>query len=333
MNPAKIVSIRSAGYLVALAAIIVIPLLLPSYPLYIINFIVVFAIAGMGLNILMGMTGMISIGHAALLGIGAYTSALLTMRAGVPILVSIPAAGIVTALTGLLLGIPSLRMGGFYFAIVTMIFGVAVEKAIKLAKGFTEGAKGLWVPPAEIAGFQFNTDHRFYFLVMSVLVLCALMAWRITKSRSGRAWLAMRESEVAAQCMGINIVRYKLLVFVVSAFITGIAGALFAHLTGYICALAFSTWISIMLVGLVVIGGMGSVIGGSIVGSVVIFGVPEILGGTGPVTNLIYGIVMILAMIFYPRGVVGGVRLLGAKVASFTGRIRPNTRDEGPSIN
>jgi branched-chain amino acid transport system permease protein len=291
-------------------ALVLIPTQLNSYYIFVLNSIGVFAIVGIGYNLLAGMSGLLSIGHQGFFAIGAYTAGLLALKLGLPFIFTIPAAGFITAITGLLLGFPSLRMTGFYLAISTLVFGIAVVKTLKLWKGLTFGAGGFYVPEPRLGSLVLNTDLELYYLIMGCLVLLALAARNIVKSGTARAWLAIRDNETAASCMGINIGKYKLLVFVVSAFYTGIGGALYAYLVSAINPGVFHLWMGIFFVAMVVLGGTGAPVGGAIVGSIFLYGLPELLRPLREIQYLVFGVAIILAMLFMPGGVWGAIGML-----------------------
>ena len=220
----KTVLVATLLFLAALAAL---PFWVGDYTLYIVNLIAIHAIVAIGLNILMGYTGQISLGHAGFFAIGAYTCVLLMTKSGVPFFIALPAAGFVSALFGFLLGLPSLRLEGPYLAIATLAFGMAVTQIIS-HWDFTGGHMGIQAPRMSLGGFVAKTSAQQYAVIMTVTVLLTVAALNLLKTRVGRAFVAIRDSEIAAEAMGINLTWYKTLAFAVSAFYTGIAGALMA---------------------------------------------------------------------------------------------------------
>lgn len=244
-----------------------------------------------------------SIGHQGFFAIGAYTAGLLAIKLNIPFVVTIPAAGILTGITGLILGFPSLRMTGFYLAISTLVFGVAVIKVLKLWKGLTFGAGGFYVPEPHLGGLVLDSDLKMYYLIITILFILSLVARNIARTRTARAWLAIRDNETAAVCMGINLARFKLLVFVVSAFYTGTAGALYGYLISAINPGIFHLWMGIFFVTMVVIGGTGAPVAGAILGAAFLYGLPEFLVPLQEVQYLVFGILIVLAMMFMPGGI------------------------------
>lgn len=242
------------------------------------SFVMIFAIAGIGLMLLTGFTGLVSLGHAAFLGIGAYAHAWF-FEHGVPFIVSIPMAGAVAAIVGIAFAVPALRMTGIYLAIATLVFAVIVEQVLINWESVTGGFAGFPVPDAVMFGLDvspISSPAAFYYLTLGVLVVVLLGAINLLRSPTGRAMIAIRDSEVSAQSMGINIAKYKTISFGLSTFITGVAGALMAHKIGYLAPDAFNIIESIRLLLMIVIGGLGS-LHGAIIGAVIVGLLPQLL--------------------------------------------------------
>ena len=202
------------------------PLLANDYILYIANMIGISVIAAVGLNILTGFTGQISLGHAAFAGIGGYTSAILITKAGLSFWLSLPIAGGVAACAGLVIGIPSLRVKGLYLCIATLAAQFICEYIFIHWESMTQGVRGINLPPPQLGSFVINTEKRYYFLTLILVILAVGFARNLVRSRVGRAFVAIRDRDLAAEIMGISLFRYKLTAFALSSFYAGIAGAL-----------------------------------------------------------------------------------------------------------
>jgi len=294
-------------------------LIAENYFIYLINLAAIATIGSLGLNLLTGFTGQISIGHAGFLAIGAYSSAILTSKCSFPFLIALPVAGAITTVAGLLVGIPSLRLKGLYLAITTFAFGFIVEHVANSWSSLTNGSQGMVVPPVEIFGVTFDTDRRFFFIVFPITAGAIIIARNLIRSKPGRAWIAIRDQDIAAQAIGISLLWYKLSSFAVSSFYAGIAGALFAHYLMYIGPGHFELLVSVQYLAMIIVGGLGSVLG-SIFGAIFMTLLPEILKflpdllrGSYPVIverfadiNLIlYGLIIILFILKEPKGLYG----------------------------
>src|SRR5881628_3916127 len=224
----------------------------------------------MGLNLLSGYTHQLSFGHSGFLAIGAYTTALLGLHGGgLPAPLALLGAGVVTAAVGVALGLPCLRLEGLYLTMATLAFGFVVIEAILNLDWLTRGNDGLRVPAARLGPWALATDTARYYLVVAVAALLIVAAANISRTRTGRALLAVRESEIAAQASGIHLAAYKTLAFVVSAFYTGVAGGLFALVIGFLSPDSFDVFLSVDFVAMIIVGGLGSILG-SVVGAAVI---------------------------------------------------------------
>jgi len=290
------------------------PLVLSKYLVFILNLLAVYVLVAIGLNFVMGYTGQISTGHAAFLALGAYFTAICATRASsLPFYVLLPMAGCFAGLVGFLLGIPILRLRGFYIAMVTLAFGAVVSEIALQWSSLTHGDDGLRVPSAFLGTFVFDSDKRLFYLIQPVTILLILAARNIVSTRVGRAFLAIRQSETAAQTLGINLSWYKTSAFALSAFYTGVAGALFAYAMTHITPDSFSLSTSIDFIAMIVIGGMGSIFG-SIIGAVILTAIQQLLGSLAEVQMLVFGIALIVFMIFMPRGISGALRSWRAAV-------------------
>ncbi len=251
-----------------LLVLLMLPLMVKSYHLFIINQMLINIIIVLGLNILVGNTGQISLGHAGFVAIGSYTTVLLMMKMSIPFPFALVIAGFTAAAFGLLLGIPALRLEGPYLAIATLGFGLSVTVIIGRLEAFG-GHMGLVVPKLHVGSFVLNTSEEIYFMVLGLTVLSTLFARSLIKSRIGRAFHAIRDSDIAASTVGVDLVRYKTLSFAISAFFAGIAGGLWAFILGFIHPGLYNLYLSIYLLAMVVVGGLGTVTG-SILGAIVV---------------------------------------------------------------
>ena len=256
-----------------------------------------------GLNILVGYTGQISLGHAGFFAIGAYTQALLIGKAGFHWAMALPFAGLVAAVFGFLLALPALRLTGPYLAIATLGFGMAVTQIIGHAK-FFGGRMGLRVPELAVVEGTLTTEQWNYLIIIPITVLMTIAAVNLMKSRVGRAMVAVRDSDIAAEAMGINLLITKSLAFGVSAFYTGIAGALMAHRLTFINPEGFNLLMSIEFLAMVVVGGLGSILG-SVLGAVLLTILPVALSAVRHIPDIVYGGIMMLVIMVEPLGLRG----------------------------
>ncbi len=295
---------------VALAA----PLGLDTFYLGEFALVYIWAIAGVGLMLLVGYTGLVSLGHAAFLAIGAYSHAVL-LEQGVPFFVSVPLATTFCAVVGYIVGLPALRMTGIYLAVATLAFERIAAWVIEHWESVTGGHFGMRVPEAQVFGLPLDTPVTFYYLCLVVLALCLLSAMNLLRSPTGRAFIAVRDSEISAQSMGIDLARTKCSAFAISAGFTGLAGSLFAHKIGYLAPDAFTVQTSIQLLLMVVVGGLGSlhgVIYGAIflglLPQVIAFGRDVLPSAIGEIPGLepgLFGLILVLFLIFEPLGIYG----------------------------
>jgi branched-chain amino acid transport system permease protein len=296
---------QNTAWFIAVILLLILPLFLGKYTVFLLSLLAVYALVSLGLNLLMGYTGQIAAGHAGFLAIGAYFTALVSANVEwLPCFVTLFLAGIFSGIIGFLLGIPILRLKGFYIAMATLAFGVVVSEVILQWSSITGGDDGFSVPTATIAGFAFDSDFKLFYLIVSVTIILTILAKNLVKGYIGRAFIALRESEIAAQTIGIDLAKYKTIAFAISAFYTGVAGGLFAYLITFLSPDAFTIELSIDFIAMIVIGGMGSILG-SIIGAVILTGMQQVLAGLLDLQILIFGISLIVFMIFMPRGVSG----------------------------
>lgn len=295
-------------------SVLTLPLLLDRFYLGELSLVFIYAIAGIGLMLLVGYTGLVSLGHAAFLAIGAYAHAYLLSR-GWPLPVSILSATLLTALVGGVVGLPALRMTGIYLAVATLAFAIIVEEILVDWESVTGGFRGMSVPPPRFAGLRLDDPGSYYYLCLAILLLGMLAALNLLRSPTGRAMRAIRDSEISAQAMGIHLAYTKSLAFAISAGFTGLAGALFAHKIGYLAPDAFTLLTSIQLLLMVVVGGLGS-LHGVIYGAIFIGllpqaialmrdGLPEKVAQIPGLEPGIFGLILVLVLLYEPLGIYG----------------------------
>lgn len=296
----------------------VIPFISSAYMLYIINMIGIYAIAAIGLNLLIGYTGQISLGHGAFFGVGAYTAAILATRAGFPFWAALPAAGFMTAAVGMVFGLPSVRLKHLYLCIATLAGQFIIEYVIVQWETLTGGASGIVVANTTLFGLDLGNDRTFFYVIFVCLVFLTWVAVNLVRTRFGRAFIAIRDNDRAAEGMGVPIFQYKLLSFAISSFFAGIGGALYAYYMMCITPEPFNLWLSIEFIAMIIIGGLGS-IPGSVFGAVFIVGLNEVLSlitqylmnigasagaaiTIAPLREFVFGLAIILFIIFEPKG-------------------------------
>ena len=299
-----------------LAFLLLLPLWANPYILYIANLIGIAVVAAVGLNLLTGFTGQISLGHAAFAGVGGYTAAILITKAGFSFWLAFPCAGVMAALAGLIIGIPSLRVKGLYLCIATLAAQFIFEFIFIHWDSMTHGVRGINVPPPAIGSFLINTEKRFYYLTLVTAILTVAYVRNLIRTRTGRAFIAIRDRDLAAELMGINLFRYKLTAFALSSFFAGIAGALWVCFMRIVTPEHFPFHLSIQYLAMVIVGGLGSVLG-SIFGAVFMTLVPELLNVTTgvlkdlvpelgklfiPMKEVVFGSLIVAFLIFEPHG-------------------------------
>jgi branched-chain amino acid transport system permease protein len=294
------------------------PFIVSPYTLYILNIIGIAAIAAVGLNILIGYTGQISLGHGAFFGVGAYAAAILATRLDISFLIAIPAAGIITAAVGMIFGLPSGRLKGLYLTIATLAGQFIIEYVLIQWESLTKGTMGITLPVPEILNWHISGDKAFFFLIFISLVLMTWFAVNIMRSKYGRAFIAIRDNDRAAEGMGIPIFKYKLLSFGISSFYAGFAGALWAYYMVSITTEPFNLGLSVEFIAMVIIGGMGN-IPGAIFGATFITLLNELLRyltvflmnidfviswglNIAPLKEFVFGLAIVLFILFEPRG-------------------------------
>jgi len=278
-----------------------------DYYYTLLNFIGIHTLLVVGLNLLLGYAGQISLGHAAFFGLGAYASGILTATYGLNPWLALVTGLAVSGAAAFLIGIPALKLRGYYLAMATLGFGIIVYIVLNEAQGLTGGPSGLsGIPSLSLAGFALNTPRRLYPLTWITLGLILALSANLVNSRTGRAIRALHDSEAAAESLGVDTFRLKLKIFVWSALYASLAGSLYAHTLNFIAPSSFGFMFSIKLVTMVVLGGMAS-IWGSLLGAGVLTVLPEMLAVFHDFEVVIFGAILMVVMIFLPRGLVRGI--------------------------
>jgi len=329
-------SVQRNWYVLALASALALPVLVPSY-LTDISLLFIYGLCGLSLMVLAGYTGLVSLGHAAFLGIGAYAHVYVVQNLHLPWIVGVVVAAVLTAAVGMIVGIPALRMTGVYLTIATLAFALIIQEVFNQWEHVTGGLRGKAVDKPVIFGVSFATDWAFYFLCLAFLLFGFWLTNNLLRTPTGRAWVSIRDSEIAAQSMGVNLAVYKTMAFAYSAGLMGIAGALFSHKIGFLAPDIFSVLLSIQFLLMVVVGGLGSM-HGALYGAVFVALLPvaisqardsvpvwagQIVGlvgkGAGNATFSavdrfvkqpglepgIFGLILVLFILFEPLGIYG----------------------------
>lgn len=280
---------------------------LSSFIIRVFTMIALYAILGLSLNLITGYTGQVSIGHAGFCAIGGYTSALLNVHFGMTFIFSAICAMIVAGIFGLLIGGPTLRLSGTYLTIATLGFGEIVRMMALNWDWLTGGALGVsGITRPVIFGIELTTfNGGLYYLVLVLLALVSVTIYMIIRSKMGRAFMAIRDDELAATLMGINITNYKITSFVISAMLTGLGGAFYVHMVRFIDPNTFNFDISILIISIVILGGMGTM-KGIYLGAALLISFPEFLRFASEYRFIIYGLILVLMMRFKPEGILGG---------------------------
>jgi len=267
--------VQQRWYAALLAGTLLLPLLVPDY-LGDLSLVFIYGLCGLSLMVLAGYTGLVSLGHAAFLGIGAYAHVYFVQDVGVPWIVGVALAALITAAAGVLVGLPALRMTGVYLSIATLAFALIIQEVFTRWERVTHGLKGRPVDKPVIFGVLLGSDLAFYFLCLAFLIAGLWLTANVLRAPTGRAWVAIRDSEIAAQSMGVHLARYKTLAFAYSAALMGAAGALFAHKIGFLAPDIFTVLLSIQFLLMVVVGGLGS-LHGALYGAVFVAMLPVLI--------------------------------------------------------
>jgi branched-chain amino acid transport system permease protein len=340
--------VQRRWYAALLAGVILLPLAIPAY-LSDMSMVFIYGLCGLSLMVLAGYTGLVSLGHAAFLGIGAYAHVYFTQDLGLPWIVGVALAVVAAAASGVLVGLPALRMTGVYLTIATLAFALIIQEVFTRWESVTHGLKGRPVDKPVIFGVSFASDWAFYFLCLATLIGGLWLTANLLRSPTGRAWVAIRDSEIAAQSMGVNLARYKTLAFAYSAGLMGAAGALFSHKIGFLAPDIFTVLLSIQFLLMVVVGGLGS-LHGALYGAVFVALLPVLISeardhvpawaghaagvlgkGVGDAVYLsldrfvkqpglepgIFGLILVLFILFEPLGIYGRWRKIWLYFSTF----------------
>jgi branched-chain amino acid transport system permease protein len=301
---------------VLFVCLLIFPFVAGDYLLYMANLVGVGIVAAVGLNILTGFAGQISLGHAAFVGIGAYTAAILTTKLGVPFLLCLPLSGISAAFFGMLVGGPSLRMKGLYLCIATLAAQVIFEFIFMHWESLTGGIRGINLPAPTVFGLALDNEFKFYWATLAVVVICVTAGRNLFRTRLGRAFIAIRDRDISAELMGINLFTYKMYAFAVSSFMAGVAGCLWVNFLKTVTPEHFPLSESIRFLAMIIVGGMGSILG-SIFGAIFMTVVPEVLQNVVgmlaeifpegmsylfPLQQVVFGVLIVAFLVFEPHG-------------------------------
>ncbi len=273
-----------------------------AYYLRILISIGIYIILALSLNLINGYTGLFSIGHAAFYGIGAYSSALLTLRLGVPFIVALPLSGMIAGFFGFLIGKPTLRLSGIFLTLATLGFNIIYVLLMINLEGLTRGPLGIaGISTPKIFSYSFSHQIDYYYLIFFLVLFTLGSTYRIIHSRFGKALLAIREEETAAEAIGVNTVHYKIVIFTLSTFYAGIAGSFFAHFIRFIAPDSFTFWESFTLLAMLALGGQGNLLG-PMAGASLLIAIPEMFRFLTDYRMIFYGLILIFMMLFRREG-------------------------------
>jgi branched-chain amino acid transport system permease protein len=292
-----------------------------AYYLHLVTLSLIWVIMTEGLNVIQGLTGYVSIAQASFFGIGAYASSLLVLRMGLSFWAALPIALLIVAVSGLIVGYPSLRTQGHYFSIITLAFCTVLWLLMMTLHNITGGEEGISKipPPDPIFGIKFSIKTNFYYLILFVAVFTIFVVYRIKNSKIGRAFVTIRENEQLAQVVGISLLKYKMMAFIISGLFGGLAGAFFAPYMKFINPTTFGGDYSMNAILAIIIGGSGTITG-PVIGSFLMNFLPEYLRIVESMRMIIYGLLLILITIFLPKGIVGIYQTMMTKIANFSKR-------------
>jgi branched-chain amino acid transport system permease protein len=319
------------GYAAVAAALISIVSGADSYTQYVFNLVLTYVVVSLGLNIVIGFAGLLSFAHSAFMGIGAYATAILMTRLQLPFVLALPLAGAVSAAVGLCVGLPAVRVRGLYLALVTIACLYFFSWIFIHWTAITNGSNGMSVPTPSFFGMALESDGQKTYLLLPVAVLMFWLAKLLMKSRAGRAFVMVRDAELAAQTCGINVLKTGALAFGISAFYAGVGGGMFAVSVNFIDPLSFGLLPMITLFGMILIGGISS-LAGSLIGAVILTILPEFLREFRGAQEILYGLLMIIFIIFMPQGIAGFMRQRGWLRATDLGGRGPSGRARADSI-
>lgn len=328
----KVLVLKAVVVVIVAVVLYELPLYYQDYRIHDFNEVIVTAVAVLGLGLLTGFNGQISIGHGAFFGIGAYTTAILVTDHGWSYLATMPVAALVAFAVGALIGLPALRIKGLYLALTTLAFAAAFPDIINKFSSITDGTQGKVVPRFEVPSWSNLTKDQFtYYLLVIMAVVLFVLARNLVKSRVGRALIAVRDNEVAAEVVGVNLAAYKVMTFGLSAALAGVAGSMSVMNTPFVNSGSFEITKSIEFLAALVIGGAATIMG-PVIGSLFVVFVPDYSADINPaLSQVIYGGLLILLMLVLPGGIMGGLKQLWAFVARHLRRPPPSAPTEPPS--
>lgn len=300
--------LRTASMPVVIIIFLTFPFFLKDYYLDVLIMSGIYMLLALGLNIIVGFTGLLNLGFAAFYAIGAYTYAIVNTKLGMDFWVAVPLSAGIAALSGIALAIPALRLRGDYLAIVTLGFGEIVRLVLNNWDSLTNGPNGITgIARPSLFGISLSKLNMYYYLVFIFVVIAAIIIRRVECSRIGRAWISIKENEIAASSIGINTVKYKLYAFAFGTFWAGIAGILFSSKMQFVSPESFTFMESVLILSMIIVGGLGNTYG-AIAGAFILALLPEILREVQSYRMLILGIALVLLMIFRPQGILGGLK-------------------------
>ena len=288
---------------VLFGALLVLPAFANQYTLFVGNLMLLYIILALGLNILVGFAGQLAFANAAIYGIGAYATALLQVHLGWSFWAAAPLGALFAMSIGTLLAFPALRLSGIFLALATLAFAQATQWVLWHWESVTFGAGGFRVPAPNFGWMPVKGDYGIYFVSWAAALVLLLFAWRIMRSRIGRAFVAMRDGEIAAQSLGIDLLTYKATAFALSSFYAGVAGALYSGLLGFVSPEGFDLFEMIIQKAMIVVGGLGSVVG-SVIGASLLVYLLEILREFKSTQEIVFGALLVCFMVFQPHGLV-----------------------------
>jgi branched-chain amino acid transport system permease protein len=299
--------LANSPLILIVGAFVLVPPFLPNaYHVQVLVFIGIYVVLTLSLNLLNGYVGLLSIGHAAFYAIGAYASAKLTIEAGLPWLVAFAASGTIAGAAGWLIARPTLRLSGIYLTLVTLGFNMILFLVLQNWMSFTNGPLGIMdIPPPSLFGHTLGSRLEYYYLILALVLLTLFSMQRLMRCRFGRALIAIRENELAAEATGVDTTRYKVQAFVVAAFYAGLAGSFYAHFVKYISPDSFTINESFILLAMLAFGGQGS-LAGPVVGAAALILIPEVFRPLQEVRMFVYGGILIVMMLVRRQGLLGG---------------------------
>lgn len=283
--------------------LLLLPAVANQYTLFVGNLMLIYIILALGLNILVGFAGLLAFANAAIYGIGAYGTALLQVHLGWSFWIAAPVGAVLAMVIGTLLAFPALRLSGIFLALATLAFAQATQWVLWHWQSVTFGAGGFRTPAPNFSWLGMHQDYGIYFVTWVVTVLLLMFTWRIMRSRIGRAFVAMRDGEIAAQSLGVDLLAYKAMAFALSSFYAGVAGALYSGLLGYMSPEGFDLFQMIIQKAMIVVGGLGSVVG-SVLGASLLVYIMEFLREFKSTQEIVFGVLLVAFMVFQPHGLV-----------------------------